>query len=214
MNTWNQEQLNQLPKEMLVQLYLQMSSALDTIMEQNRKITEQNERQARQIEALQENLAVLVQNRFGRKTEKVKQTDGQYSLDFDTMTLVLTALFPDGYTELPAEKMRPLLEYTPAHMQQVINHVHIDNDEFEFDEPDDEQTFRTQIVEYDKQVEMEQRSFVNWQLSLCCQNIAKSVNILEKCILKKPYYGMMIKHWRNSKNEPIDDVTSRISYEK
>ena len=179
MNTWNQEQLNQLPKEMLVQLYLQMSSALDTIMEQNRKITEQNERQARQIEALQENLAVLVQNRFGRKTEKVKQTDGQYSLDFDTMTLVLneaeqltengpaaepeaetvivrhsphrskgkmerdlesvptmdqdctlseevlTALFPDGYTELPAEKMRPLLEYTPAHMQQVINHVHV-----------------------------------------------------------------------------------------
>ena len=89
MNTWNQEQLNQLPKEMLVQLYLQMDSALDTIMEQNRKITEQNERQAHQIEALQENLAVLVQNRFGRKTEKVKQTDGQYSLDFDTMTLVL-----------------------------------------------------------------------------------------------------------------------------
>lgn len=179
MNTRNQEQLNQLPKEMLVQLYLQMDSALDTIMEQNRKITEQNERQAHQIEALQENLAVLVQNRFGRKTEKVKQTDGQYSLDFDTMTLVLneaeqvtengpaaepeaetvivrhsshrskgkmerdlqsvptmdqdctlseevlTALFPDGYTELPAEKMRPLLEYTPAHMQQVINHVHV-----------------------------------------------------------------------------------------
>lgn len=89
MNTRNQEQLNQLPKEMLVQLYLQMDSALDTIMEQNRKITEQNERQAHQIEALQENLAVLVQNRFGRKTEKVKQTDGQYSLDFDTMTLVL-----------------------------------------------------------------------------------------------------------------------------
>lgn len=51
-----------------------MDSALDTIMEQNRKITEQNERQAHQIEALQENLAVLVQNRFGRKTEKVKQT--------------------------------------------------------------------------------------------------------------------------------------------
>ena len=42
MNTRNQEQLNQLPKEMLVQLYLQMASALDTIMEQNRKITERN----------------------------------------------------------------------------------------------------------------------------------------------------------------------------
>lgn len=42
MNTRNQEQLNQLPKEMLVQLYLQMDSALDTIIEQNRKITERN----------------------------------------------------------------------------------------------------------------------------------------------------------------------------
>ena len=80
MNTWNQEQLNQLPKEMLVQLYLQMDSALDTIMEQNRKITEQNERQAHQIEALQENLAVLVQNRFGRKTEKVKQASTVWTL--------------------------------------------------------------------------------------------------------------------------------------
>lgn len=89
----------------------------------------------------------------------------------------------------------------------------IDYDELEFYEPDDEQTFRTQITEYDKQVEMEQRSFVSWQLSLCCQNIAKSVGILEKCILKKPYYGMMIKHWKNSKNETIDGVTSRISYE-
>ena len=49
MNTRNQEQLNQLPKEMLVQLYLQMDSALDTIMEQNRKITEQNERQATRL---------------------------------------------------------------------------------------------------------------------------------------------------------------------
>ena len=39
MNTRNQEQLNQLPKEMLIQLYLQMDSALDTIMEQNRGST-------------------------------------------------------------------------------------------------------------------------------------------------------------------------------
>lgn len=89
----------------------------------------------------------------------------------------------------------------------------IDYDKLEFYEPDDEQTFRTQITEYDKQVEMAQRAFVSWQLSLCCQNIAKSVDILEKCILKKPYYGMMIKHWKNSKNETIDGVTSRISYE-
>ncbi len=89
----------------------------------------------------------------------------------------------------------------------------IDYDEIEFYEPDDEQTFRTQIEELDKQMEIEQRTFVSWQLSLCCQNIAKSVDILEKCISKKPYYGMMITYWKNSKNEPIDSVTSRISYE-
>ena len=39
-----------------------------------------------------------------------------------------------------------------------------------------------------------------------------SVNALENCISEKPYCGMMIEHWKKSKNDPIGSVTSRISY--
>lgn len=89
----------------------------------------------------------------------------------------------------------------------------IDYNELDFDVPDDEETFRAQIEEFYKQMELEQRSFVSWNLSMCCQNISESVDILEKNILKKPYYGMMIKSYKNSARKPLDDILSTISYE-
>lgn len=89
----------------------------------------------------------------------------------------------------------------------------IDYNELDFSEPDDEETFRAQNEEFNKQMELEQRPFVNWHLSKCCQNISESVDILEKSILKKPYYGMMIKNYKNSAREPLDDILSTISYE-
>lgn len=89
----------------------------------------------------------------------------------------------------------------------------IDYDELDFFEADDEETFRAQNEEFDKQMELEQRPFVSWQLSKCCQNISESLNVLEKSILKKPYYGMMIKRYNNSAREPFDDILSRMSYE-
>ena len=36
---------------------------------------------------------------------------------------------------------------------------------------------------------------------------------LEKCVAKKPYYGMLMKAWRNSQYKPIDDVISKMAYE-
>lgn len=89
----------------------------------------------------------------------------------------------------------------------------IDYNELDFSEPDDEETFRAQNEEFDKQMELEQRPFVSWHLSKCCQNISESVDILEKSILKKPYYGMMIKRYKNSAREPLDGILSTISYE-
>ena len=54
---------------------------------------------------------------------------------------------------------------------------------------------KTNELEYkdeNKQMELEQRPFVSWYLSKCCKNISESVDIIEKSILKKPYYGMML----------------------
>ena len=88
----------------------------------------------------------------------------------------------------------------------------IDYDEVDFSKPDDEEIFRAQNEEFDRHMEFEQRPFVSWQLSQCCLDIAESLDVLEKSIRKKPYYGMMIEHWKKSKNDPIGSVTSRISY--
>lgn len=89
----------------------------------------------------------------------------------------------------------------------------IDYDEFGYSEPDDEETFRAQKEEFDKQIELEERPFMSWLLSKNCQNISESIDILEKSILKKPYYGMMIKSYNNSAKEPLDDIISIMSYE-
>ena len=62
-------------------------------------------------------------------------------------------------------------------------------------------------------MELEQRTFVSWHLSKCCQDISESIDILEKSVLKKPYYGMIVKSHKNSAKEPIDDIMSKISYE-
>lgn len=89
----------------------------------------------------------------------------------------------------------------------------IDYDELDFSEPEDEETFRAQNEESDRQMELEQRPFVSWHISQTCLNISESMDILEKSILKKPYYGMMIKHFRDSAMEPLDDIMSQMSYE-
>ena len=89
----------------------------------------------------------------------------------------------------------------------------VDYDEVDFSEPDDEETFRAQREEFHKKMELEHRPFVSWQLSQCCLDIAESLDILEKSIQKKPYYGMMMKQYNNCAKVPLDDTISILSYE-
>lgn len=89
----------------------------------------------------------------------------------------------------------------------------IDYDDFDFSEPEDEETFRMQNEIMDQQMEQEGRAFTSWVISESCQKIAESIDILEKSIMKKPYYGMMIKYFSDSENEPIDDIMSISAYE-
>lgn len=85
--------------------------------------------------------------------------------------------------------------------------------DFEYNEQEDEETFRREIEEFNQQMEIEGRSFWSHQLSRSCRNIAERVDKLEKCASIKPYYGMLITAWRNSQSEPIDDEISKMAYE-
>lgn len=73
----------------------------------------------------------------------------------------------------------------------------IDYDDVVFSEPEDEETFKRQNKIIDQQMEQEERPFTSWVISESCQKIAESIDVLEQSIMKKPYYGMMIKYFSN-----------------
>lgn len=66
---FSKQELNDLPKEALILLYIQMSEDFALLSDQNRMIQEQNELLLHQVEDLREQLAVLTQQRFGKKSE-------------------------------------------------------------------------------------------------------------------------------------------------
>lgn len=89
----------------------------------------------------------------------------------------------------------------------------IDYDDVDFSEQEDEETYRKQIEIMNKQMELEEIPFSSWMISESCKKIAESIDVLEQSIMKKPYYGIMIKYFNNSANKSIDDITSINAYE-
>lgn len=71
-----EEQLNQIPKDVLVTMYLQLSDTMKQVAEQNNQLL-------RQVASLEEKINILTQRYFGRKTEKASEIDDlQLTFDF------------------------------------------------------------------------------------------------------------------------------------
>ena len=71
-----EEQLNQVPKDVLVTLYLQLADTMKQVSEQNAQLL-------RQVSNLEEKIDILTQRYYGRKTEKASEIDDlQISFDF------------------------------------------------------------------------------------------------------------------------------------
>lgn len=103
-NTIPTDELNQLSKEMLVILYTNLSESFRILSEQNGMIQKQNEQLIHQVEDLKEQLAVLTQHRFGPRSERNLQTEGQLSIDLETMCILNEAecLVEEGLPEKAA----------------------------------------------------------------------------------------------------------------
>lgn len=86
--TLSLDELNKLPKNAIALLYLQMSESFSILSAQSQKIQNQNERLIRQIEDLQEQVAILTQQRFGKRTEVDKQILGQLSLSLEDINVL------------------------------------------------------------------------------------------------------------------------------
>lgn len=81
--TFSEEELNTLSKDMIISLYLQLNSSFQLLSEQNKQMM-------KQLSDLQEQLAMLTNYRFGRKSEKSSEIiDGQYTLDLATGEILL-----------------------------------------------------------------------------------------------------------------------------
>ena len=83
------EQLNTLPKEMLITLLLQQSESFRLLSEQSAIIQRQNEALIKQVEDLNERIAILNSRMFGKKSEKQSPIPGQYSFDMDDPSFII-----------------------------------------------------------------------------------------------------------------------------
>lgn len=97
------DELNKMPKNAIALLYMQMSESFTILSAQSRKIQDQNERLIRQIEDLQEQVAILTQQRFGKRTETDKQVLGQLSFSLENMCVLNEAevLVENGIPDEP-----------------------------------------------------------------------------------------------------------------
>ena len=84
----NRTKLNSLSKDTLILLLLQQSENFQLLSAQSSVIQKQNEQLIKQIESLKEQLAILTNYRFGRKTEVSSQIPGQLSLDFGDQAIL------------------------------------------------------------------------------------------------------------------------------
>ena len=90
-----------------------------------------------------------------------------------------------------------------------------DEDDFDsqdFLEPEDEEAFRAQVEQTNRELNQQSRPFASWLISDCCQCIARSIDILEKYIAQKPYYGLMIRHTQNVAREPLSGIFAQTAY--
>lgn len=106
------DELNKMPKNAIALLYIQMSESFTILSAQSQKIQDQNERLIHQIEDLQEQIAILTQQRFGKRTETDKQVMGQLSFSLENMCVLneAEALVENGIPDEPdIEKVKSCL---------------------------------------------------------------------------------------------------------
>lgn len=97
------DELNKMPKNAIALLYMQMSESFTILSAQSQKIQDQNERLIRQIEDLQEQIAILTQQRFGKRTETDNQVLGQLAFSLENMCILNEAevLVENGIPDEP-----------------------------------------------------------------------------------------------------------------
>ena len=78
----NVPDLNKLSKETIIELYTQLQLSYATLLQQNTALVEK-------VDSLTDQVKLLNQRLYGRKSEKNKDIPGQIEIDFDTLGFVI-----------------------------------------------------------------------------------------------------------------------------
>lgn len=102
------EQLNSIPKEMLVLMYQQLFSNFEELKSQNTELL-------KKLTNIEETLAVQRLTQFGRKTEKSSEISGQMAINFNTMCVINEAeLLVEG-KKISEPEMEQVVINRPKH---------------------------------------------------------------------------------------------------
>ena len=102
------DELNKLSKETISMLYLQTFEMLQNLQEQNANLIVQ-------VEDLKQQMAILINQRFGKHSEKLSQLPGQLSFNMDDPAVFneIEAITDHGFAEEPS-----LEEVVPEHIRR------------------------------------------------------------------------------------------------
>ena len=102
------DELNKLSKETISMLYLQTFEMLQNLQEQNANLIAQ-------VEDLKQQMAILINQRFGKHSEKLSQLPGQLSFNMDDPAVFneIEAITDHGFAEEPS-----LEEVVPEHLRR------------------------------------------------------------------------------------------------
>ena len=78
---WSEESLKNMPSEFLCTLILNMQKSIDRLTEQNQQLQNSYDKMCHQYDNLLEEIALMNQHRFGRKTETASTLFHQEQLD-------------------------------------------------------------------------------------------------------------------------------------
>ena len=98
------EKLNGLPKETLILLLHHQGDNFRILSAQSATIQKQNEQLMKQIDDLKEQIAILTQRSFGKRSEKDLQIQGQLAFNLDSPGIFneAEALTENGFAEEPS----------------------------------------------------------------------------------------------------------------
>ena len=102
-NVMTREYLEKLPAEMVINICLQNAEMMKLLSAQLTALQAQNAEYMKKIDTLQENIAVLIQQRYGKKTEKVTVNPNQLSLELGDVLNEAETLTENGIEEEPED---------------------------------------------------------------------------------------------------------------